>query len=90
MTVCMPYFKPINGFVFNSTAGSGSDLRLNNDTTFWYAVLRFLYSFEIMTAGCFTLIVFLMYCASYLSVALLKVPWICLLCVIVVFPDHTR
>ena len=63
---------------------------------FCYAVLSVLSIFAIImisgrenSPGCFTLIVFLMFCAVNVVWLLLTVPWVGLLCTIVVFPDHT-
>ena len=51
-------------------------------------------SFAIILMGkrvsCFALTVLLMFCDNQCSVVLLTVPWACLRCVVVVFPDHTH
>ena len=59
---------------------------------FCYAILFVLSIFAISLIGCFTLIVYLAFCDCYYSVALPygAVDFVGLLCVVVVFPYHTR
>ena len=40
------------------------------------------------SAGCFTLLVFLVYCDSYCFMLFFIVAWVAMQCVIIVFPDH--